>query len=101
MTLTGRPIVQKTPQTVDKKYLSYVREQPCARPEGASPCAGPVVSHHVEGKGMGGSKRNDHETAPLCDYHHKLLHNFGQIPPLPPKRTKALLLRTAVGLRKR
>lgn len=58
----------------DKKYLEYIRNQPCL-------CCGhiPSEAHHesLDGGTMGG-KTNDKSCIPLCYYHHHHRHNMGR-----------------------
>jgi len=52
-----------------KKYLDYVRKQPCLI------CGYPSEAHHVKTKGAGGC---DAWTVPLCRLHHSGCHHFGK-----------------------
>ena len=58
-----------------KKYLEYIRKQPCLVC-GSQPCD----PDHLEARGMGGANRDgkkDYSCVPLCRYHHTERHNTG------------------------
>ena len=57
----------------DKKYLAWVREQPCIF-DGHDPCEGDVEAHHVTGAGLS-LKAPDRNTMPLCRKHHRQRHD--------------------------
>lgn len=64
----------------DRRYLAWIRTQPCCScspgyVDGLGVCGGPVEAHHKTGAGMG-LRAHDHETMPLCAKHHKQLHEF-------------------------
>lgn len=65
-------LIPKNKPVRDKKYLAWVRAQPCCY------CFihGPNNPHHIIGVGNGrmGSKESDDQTIPLCNLHHRELH---------------------------
>lgn len=68
----------KTKPTRSRKYLVWVKSQPCI--ECARP--GPSDAHHIRGVGYFGGmgmKAADHLAMPLCRVHHMDLHE-GRIP---------------------
>ncbi len=40
-------------------------------------CSGRIEPHHVTGRGMGASRRDDRDVVPLCSVHHRAQHNSG------------------------
>lgn len=56
----------------NKEYLEWLRGKPCVF------CGKPGVPHHFgmseQGKGMG-TKCDDTYTVPLCENHHRMVHN--------------------------
>lgn len=73
-----------TPNRIDLDYLAWIRAHECAAPSelaGGRPCGGLMESHHIFGRGMGGGKRDDRFTVPLCCYHHREIHDTGTLHP--------------------
>lgn len=66
------PANPKTKRTVDKKYLKWIRTQPCLVAD--AECYGDIVYHHTVSVGAGGS---DLDTVPLCKLHHYMVHSVG------------------------
>ncbi|MEE9220046.1 MAG: hypothetical protein V3U34_00715 [candidate division NC10 bacterium] len=67
------------PGKVDDIYLTWIRGEPCELSSLPDPCSGKgCVAHHVTGRGMGGSKRDDRDAVPLCQTHHDRIHSKGQ-----------------------
>lgn len=64
-------MIQKQKREVDKKYLSFIREQRCLV---GYVCTGDIVYHHTKTRGAGGS---DYLTIPLCHKHHVEVHQVG------------------------
>ena len=64
----------KTPR--NPKYLEFVRSRACC----VCGLKYTVVAHHIRMGGGGGTgiKPSDYRTVPLCDNHHKLLHQMGE-----------------------
>ncbi len=86
-------------RSVDERYLSWVRAQECFG--GPSHCGGGMVAHHVTGRGMGGSKRDDRDTIPMCTLHHSEYHNRGELRPFNAQYTRQLMERESHDLLKR
>ena len=60
-----------------KKYLEYIRKQPCLVC-GSQPCD----PDHLEARGMGGANKDgykDYTCVPLCRYHHGERHSGGNL----------------------
>ncbi len=81
------------PNRIDEEYLAWIRRHNCAGPAlGGQCCSAPTIEpHHVTGRGMGGSKRDDRDTVPLCVSHHRELHDTGAIKPWSVEETKGFL----------
>lgn len=69
-------IKQKTPR--DKKYLAFVKDQPCCicgwKP--SRDYSYLLHAHHTESGGMG-IKGSDYSAVPLCFVHHDEIHQKG------------------------
>lgn len=68
----------------DKKYLGWIQTYPSCLMKChfivttyISLCAGQIVAHHVSTGGMG-TKCSDYETVPLCNEHHREIHDKGK-----------------------
>ena len=66
--------MKKPKREQDKKYLEWMRLQACIVTE---PCSVLVVAHHISAGGMG-TKCSDYETVPLCNEHHREIHDKGK-----------------------
>jgi len=67
-------MIPKQKREIDKKYLAYIRKQPCL----VYPCPFKSSAHHDPSKGSGGS---DYETLPLCEeggHHIEGVHKLGR-----------------------
>lgn len=72
----------RTPGKIDDFYLAWVRGEPCELASMLDPCSSSSIhscceAHHVTGRGMGGSKRDDRDAVPLCKMHHDRIHSKG------------------------
>lgn len=57
----------------DKKYMAWVRQQPClVRSEG---CSGPVEAHHTA-HAYYSAKGDDSSCVPLCHKHHMMVQHY-------------------------
>lgn len=66
------------PGKIDDVYLNWVRLQGCEMASLLDRCPNKSCqAHHVTGRGMGGSKRDDRDAVPLCSMHHKRIHDQG------------------------
>jgi hypothetical protein len=66
----------KPKRVQDKKYLEWIRWHLCV----ADPdfiCSGQIIPHHINAGGMG-TKCSDYETVPLCNEHHREIHDKGK-----------------------
>lgn len=67
----------------DPEYIMWIKDQSCALAPHPQCSAGPTDAHHRIGHGRNtekGRKRKkvpDHETIPLCNYHHTEIHHHG------------------------
>lgn len=77
----------------DKRYLAYVREQPCCSCQ--SP--GPSDPHHFGPHGMG-QKTDDYRTSPLCRKCHDHWHDHGALPDMDRCESGMLLVMAQVRL---
>jgi hypothetical protein len=57
----------------DRRYLDFIRRQPCCAP--ACVARPPSHAHHITGAGMA-LKADDKDTMPLCARHHSELHEL-------------------------
>lgn len=59
------------------KHLAAVRKLPCCL--GLVSCHGPIHAHHVRTAATSGTglKPSDYQTVPLCERHHREIHNHG------------------------
>jgi hypothetical protein len=55
----------------DPRYLAWVRTLPCSVPD----CRAPSEAHHITGAGMS-LRSHDHDTMPLCRWHHATFHDL-------------------------
>lgn len=64
------------------KHLAYIRKLDCCVKKDRLNCNGtPVIAHHltiVKGSRGMSQKAGDDLTVPLCDMHHKTLHQMGE-----------------------
>jgi hypothetical protein len=82
-TLKSVPIVKKPKRKArkkgpprDKKFLAFVRLQPCL----VDGCPHKSEAHHFARKGMG-QKCSDYKSVPLCHLHHvETWHRHGSLP---------------------
>lgn len=66
---------QKQIRLIDKRYLKYIRNQPCLINN--LDCIGDVVYHHTISVGAGG---DDYFAVPLCHHHHiPGVHSMGTV----------------------
>lgn len=86
-------------RAIDERYLTWVRAHECFA--SATPCSGGMVAHHVTGRGMGGSKRDDRDAIPMCTIHHSEFHTSGEIRPFNAQYTRQLMERESHELLKR
>ncbi|MHC4647301.1 MAG: DUF968 domain-containing protein [Planctomycetota bacterium] len=83
-------------KSIDEKYLKWLRRQECVAPSVTGhECKGQIVVHHVTGRGMGGSKRDDRDGVPLCWCHHSKLHASGSLHPWSATQTRYFLIELA------
>jgi hypothetical protein len=68
---------QRAPPVRDAAHLRFIRSQPCIV---AAQCAGPVQAHHVRTGTNGGTslKPSDIWCVPVCNKHHREIHDNGQ-----------------------
>ena len=71
----------ETSPLIDERHLSFIRSKPCIVDD--ENCLGDIIPHHIRGRGMGGGKRNDHLTTPLCSVGHHVggkfsIHQIGK-----------------------
>lgn len=71
----------ETSPLIDERHLSFIRSKPCVVDD--ENCLGDVIAHHINGRGMGGGKRNDHLTTPHCSIGHHVggefsIHQIGK-----------------------
>ena len=64
----------------NKKHETWIHEHPCVL-RGFSSCNGEIEGHHLMKpwngfRGMG-LKANDRNLVPLCQKHHRKLHDYG------------------------
>lgn len=89
---------------IDNEYLHWIATHQCCAPSelaGGRPCVGEVEPHHTTGKGMGGSKRDDRDSVPLCRGHHVEWHTHARLSPWEESETKVNLKDMAFGYLKR
>lgn len=70
----------KPKRVQDKKYLKWMKAHLCLmwNPWAKDRhCQGQVISHHISTGGMG-TKCSDYETVPLCNEHHREIHDKGK-----------------------
>lgn len=56
-------------------FYRYVKTLPCAVGGEGDPCFGEIHGHHVKSVGAGG--RDAANLAPLCERHHRMIHDIG------------------------
>lgn len=64
-----------------KQHLKFVGSFPCVIKIGTENCNNKSVAHHLTfcgGQGKG-TKESDSKTIPICHYHHRMLHDIGEI----------------------
>ena len=77
-----KPMTDKgKPEGWEHKHLQWLRGFECvAMREDPYGCDGRIIAHHVREGSHAGTARKppDDRTVPLCDAHHKWLHDHGE-----------------------